>query len=348
MSANTWGKNFCIHSFGESHGEAMGVVIDGCPAGVEFDEEKLHWLLQRRRPGQSDITSARNEKDQPEVLSGVFEEKTLGTPIAMVIRNKDQRSQDYSALKDQVRAGHGDDVWREKFGHVDHRGGGRSSGRETVSRVMAGAVAEMFTHSLQRNLKIYAYAHQVSHFVLPQGFKRPSSFVDGDPRLWVDSFASRFPDEKISIEIAGLLTKARQEGRSYGGEVTLVIQGLPMGLGQPVFHKLKADLAAAVMSVGATCSLEFGDAQKAMNSEGSEFHSQQDDGSRYGGIRGGLSTGEDIILKIGFKPTSSVLDVAKQGRHDPCIIPRAIPVLEAMAWLVVADHFLWHRLSRIR
>lgn len=346
MSANTWGQNFCVHSFGESHGAAMGVVVDGCPAGVVFDEEKLLWLLSRRRPGHSTVTSSRKEEDLPEILSGVFEGKTLGTPISMMVRNKDQRSEDYSSLND--RAGHGDDVWREKFGHVDPRGGGRSSGRETVSRVMAGAVAEMLVSSLQEDVRVYGYAHQIANFSLPEDFDFKSISSSGqDPRLRLDSFPSRLPDKEVSDSVTSLLTTARQEGRSYGGEAHLVIEGLPIGLGQPVFHKLKSDLAAAVMSVGATCSFELGDARRAVTSEGSEFHSHQDDGSRYGGIRAGLSTGEDILLKVGFKPTSSVLDVAKKGRHDPCIIPRAIPVLEAMIWLVLADHLLWQRLCRL-
>ncbi len=352
MLGNVWGKCFCVHSFGESHGSAMGVVIDGCPAGVLFDQKLLDWSLQRRRPGQSALTSSRKEEDRPRVLSGVFEGKTLGTPIAIIVENQNQRSQDYDDIKRAPRLGHADDVWKSKFGHIDHRGGGRSSGRETVSRVMAGAVAEMLVRSLVSDIQVYGYGTQIGGIGLSKGFSRKESLEKlKNPRYEVDAFDSRLPEKEKAEQVRELLLKAKAEGKSYGGEVNLIIKGAPVGLGQPVFSKLKSDLAGAMMSVGATCSVKLGEGASAVQAEGSEFHasrgSASDDSHQYGGIRGGLSTGEDIILMVGFKPTSSVLDVAKAGRHDPCIVPRAIPVLEAMGWLVLADHLLWQRLDKL-
>lgn len=348
MSANSFGSRFQITTFGESHGTALGVVIDGCPAGIEFDHALLTQQMERRRPGGRDgqVTSGRQESDVPEILSGVFEGKTLGTPIAMIVRNQDARSKDYDVVKAAPRAGHADDVWKNKFGISDHRGGGRSSGRETVSRVMAGAVAQMVAKKLAPAMKIVGYASQIANFELT-GAER-SQVLQKE----VDTFQARFPSEKHT-QIADLLKRAQETGESYGGIAEILVHRAPASLGQPVFHKLKSDLAQAFMSVGAANGFEFGLGFDAASEKGTEFHSSSASGSKtdksssnYGGIRGGISTGEDMLLRVSFKPTSSILDVAKKGRHDPCIVTRAIPVLESMAWIVLADHLLWSRTDK--
>lgn len=335
MAANSFGNNFVVTTFGESHGPALGVVVDGCPGGVVFDEQLLIRELERRRPGGA-LVSARSELDQPEILSGVFEGQTLGTPIAMLVRNMDARSQDYAGLV-SARPGHADDVWKNKFGHADPRGGGRSSGRETVSRVMAGAVARMFLSEALPDFKITGFARAIGEFSLGN--------AEADLHaVRADQFAARFPSPERGAQVAALLERAKVEGKSYGGVAELWLDGVCAGLGQPVFHKLKSDLAQALMSVGATSGVEVGDGFGAATGEGSEFHAHSD--GKYGGIRGGISTGERVVLRVSFKPTSSVLDVAKKGRHDPCIVPRAIPVLEAMCALVIADQCLWSRKDR--
>jgi chorismate synthase len=337
MSANSFGSLFKITTFGESHGGALGVVIDGCPAGVQFKEEILLNNLKRRRPGLTKGTSARNEADQPEILSGIFEGKTLGTPIAMIVRNQDARSQDYDQIKNQARIGHADDVWKNKFGHADHRGGGRSSGRETVARVMGGSVAQMLVQQLYPNTKIVTFSERIG----PYEISKWPDLSTLDP----EAFDLNFPDAKAA-DVRTFLEKAQEEGESCGGVAALNILSPPKSLGRPVFHKLKADLASACLSVGATTAFELGTGIKASQKKGTDFHSSLES-SFYGGIRGGISTGETISLKIHFKPTSSIKDVAKKGRHDPCIVPRALPVLESMAWLVLADHILWARLDQI-
>ncbi len=356
MSANIWGSRFKIISFGESHGVGLGVVIDGCPSEVEYDESLLKKELSRRRPGQTlvnknssvapavSIVSDRKEEDLPEILSGVFNGKTLGTPIAVLVRNKDARSHDYNDIAKSPRPGHADDTWKTKFGHTDHRGGGRSSGRETLSRVIAGAFAQMLVKKNFSNLSIFGFASQIGPIKMESDEVKSMESKINDPNF-IDTFSSRCPVDEKNKRIEELLIEAKQTGKSYGGEVILVIKNPPAGLGQPVFHKLKSDLAAAFMSLGATNGVELGDGRIAANAEGSEFH-RRSDSSQYGGIRGGISTGETIFMRIFFKPTATVLDAATKGRHDPCIIPRAIPVLEAMAWLVIADHILWQRSDR--
>ncbi len=342
MAGNSFGQIFKIHTFGESHGQALGCVIDGCPAGLDFDFEFLSQELKRRRPGQQ-LTSARHEEDQPEVLSGVFEGKTLGTPIAIIVRNQNAQSEDYKEIKDTARTGHADDMWTKKFGIRDHRGGGRSSGRETVARVMGGAVAKMLLKRLCPELEITGYATQIGSIVLPESDKE--KFLAQKNKIKVaDSFAARFPSQNLTEKIKSTLEQAKQDGESFGGFCELRVINPPVGLGQPVFHKLKADLASAILGIGATMSVQIGDGM--LEQKGTEFHSSIS-ADQYGGVRGGISTGEDLILKIGFKPTSSILDVAKKGRHDPCIIPRAIPVIESMVALVLADHILLQRLDRI-
>lgn len=339
MSANLFGERFRLLSFGESHGPALGAVIDGCPAGVEFDEPLLRAELARRRPGQSDLTTSRREADEPEVLSGIFEGRTLGTPIAVVVRNTDARSGDYRSLA--PRAGHADDVWKAKFGHSDPRGGGRSSGRETLTRVIGGAFARMTARALCPSLKISAFTAQVGGLQLTAEDRAAAGAMDSTK---IDSFAARFPSVRAA-EAAAAVLAAREKGDSLGGVAEILIAGAPAGLGQPVFHKLKADLASAFMSVGATSAVEIGEGVGASGSVGTAFHADAK-GEVYGGIRGGISTGETIRARVHFKPTSSILDVAKRGRHDPFIVTRAVPVVEAMAWLTMIDHVLWSKTDR--
>lgn len=339
MSANQFGSRFCVTTFGESHGSALGAVLDGCPAGITFDENLLRNEMARRRPGQSNLVTARNEEDSVEILSGVFEGKTLGTPIAMIVRNHDTRSEDYREIAASPRNGHADDTWSAKFGHRDHRGGGRSSGRETVSRVMAGAVARMFLQAAHGTVHVRGWTDQVGDLSLPSQEKE---------KIWnanVDSFAARFPSTSQSDRAKTMIENAKSGGNSLGGVAEIAVRGVPAGWGQPVFHKLKADLASAYMGVGATTAVEIGAGVASAHTSGQEFHAQADS-AVYGGIRGGLSTGDEIRVRVHFKPTSSIMDVAKKGRHDPFIVTRAVPVLEAMTWLVLADHALWSRQDR--
>lgn len=345
--ANQFGERFCITTFGESHGTALGVVIDGCPAGVHFDYDLLNREMERRRPGgqsksHDQIVSARQEKDEVEVLSGIFDGKTLGTPIAMIVRNSDARSGDYNEIKAKPRAGHADDVWRSKFISVDHRGGGRSSGRETSSRVMAGAVAQMFVQQLYPACQVFGFASQIGNIELSAedyGFIQSGAFVP-------DDFIARFPSSRHP-EVRQLLVDAKTEGKSYGGQAEVWVRNVPKNLGQPVFHKFKSDMAKAYLSLGATVGIEIGAGFESTYAEGSVFHAPESSTLKYGGIRGGITTGELIVSRVAFKPTSTVLDAAKKGRHDPCIVPRAIPVLEAMTWLLLADHILWSRSDRL-
>ncbi|MEZ0392536.1 MAG: chorismate synthase [Pseudobdellovibrionaceae bacterium] len=347
MAANTFGHYFQIHSFGESHGPALGCVIEGCPAGLAFDFSLLQSELQRRRPGQQGLQSAgvsqRQESDEAEVLSGVFEGMTLGTPIAIIVRNQDAKSQDYQQIRSQARAGHADDVWESKFGHRDHRGGGRSSGRETIARVMGGAVAKMLLRKLAPELCIFGFSTQIGPLTLTSEEK--IDFLSGSnfSKSPQDSFFARFPSSRDQ-DVRELLQKAQETGESYGARVEIRVKGMVPNLGQPVFHKLKSDLAKALMSVGAVSAFQIGEGAPELE-KGTDFH--QNESSVYGGIRGGISTGEELILQASLKPTSSILDIAKKGRHDPCIATRAIPVLESMVALVLADHLLLKRLDQI-
>lgn len=324
MSANMTGQRLQYVSFGESHGPAYGIVIDGMPAGVDYDHELLLKNLARRKPGQNHYVSARQEPDIPEVLSGIYENKTLGTPIAVVIKNQNQKSSDYDQIQNEPRIGHADDTWKNKFQHVDHRGGGRSSGRETINRVIAGSFAQMLLQQSSNHLRlnVQAYAKQIGPFQIDQ------------------------PQIELPSEIQKFLETAKQQGESYGGIAECRISYPIASLGQPVFHKFKADLAAAMMSLGATIGFEMGAGFSSVDLAGSDFHEKMLS-ENYGGIRGGITTGEDIIFRVAFKPTSSIKDVAKKGRHDPCIVPRALPVIEAICWHLLADHWLWSRTDRI-
>ncbi|MBF5043967.1 chorismate synthase [Aggregicoccus sp. 17bor-14] len=326
---NTLGTLFRLTTFGESHGVALGAVVDGCPAGVPLETADIQRALDRRRPGQSALTTARAEADQVEILSGVFEGRTLGTPLAAIVRNQNQRSQDYDALKAQDRPGHADAVWRERFKHRDHRGGGRTSGRETLCRVIGGAVAEAYLAQALPSLRTVAWVSQVG----PLAAAPPSV---GLTRAQVDAHATRCPDPVAAEQMAARILAAKQAGDSLGGAIDLRIEGLPVGLGEPIFSKLKSLLAHAMGSVGAVTGVLWGppDLMTRLEQPGTVFHSGKD---TYGGIQGGLANGEPVELRVLFKPPATLLDHAKAGRHDPCILPRAVPVLEAMASLVLAD-----------
>lgn len=342
MSANQFGNLFSVSTFGESHGQGLGCVIDGCPAGVPWNGDRLQAWMNRRRPGVDPVGSQRGEPDKVEVLSGVFENRTLGSPIAMMVRNVDARSTDYSREKVKARPGHAADLWQEKFGHSDFRGSGRASGRETVARVMAGAVAEMVVRRRYPNAKVTGFVSQLGPWKV--GEKGRATFLASTDDWPADKFPARLPDQIQSQAVLEGLTAARTKGESYGGICEVILKGFPAGFGQPVFHKLKSDLAMAMMSVGATAGVDFGDGFDSTELLGSAFHGAE---QLYGGLRGGISTGDDIQLRVAFKPASTLGKMATEGRHDPAILPRAVPVLEAMAWMTIADHLLWQRLDRI-
>lgn len=341
--ANTFGRFIKVTSFGESHGSALGVVIDGLPAGIDFDENLLFRDLERRRPGSTWYVSKRSESDQPEILSGIYKNKTLGSPIAVIVRNQDAKSESYTEIEKSPRIGHADDVYKDKYQYVDHRGGGRSSGRETLARVIAASFCKMYLKKIYPDLKVVGWAQQIGSFIAH------AEEIENLTRSKIDHpadlYFARFPAPKNQTQdIESFFKHLIDTHDSMGGFAKIQIQNPPKNLGQPVFHKLKSDLASAMMSVGATLSFELGDSQQNLLLKGSEFH-QQMDSTRYAGIRGGISTGEDIELKVGIKPTSSILDISKKGRHDPCILVRAIPVLEAMAILVITDQIMARKLE---
>lgn len=323
MSSNSLGDLFRVTAFGESHGPALGVVIDGCPAGIALDVADFLPELRRRRPGQSDVTTARVESDRPVLLSGVFEGRTTGMPIAVVVHNEGQRSQDYEALRTAPRPGHADQAWAAKYGHRDHRGGGRSSGRETVARVIAGAVARKV---LPPNVRIIGHALQV-------GPHRARTF---DAAV-IESNPLRCADAEVAVEMEHYVRTLRNEHDSTGGLVEVIVQEPPPNLGEPVFDKLKARLANAFLGVGAVTGFAYGAGFDTVDMRGSVYVR---DAAHFGGMLGGISTGATLRLLASIKPPASVGDVAKQGRHDPCIVPRVIPVLEAMTAIALADAFL--------
>lgn len=352
--SNTFGKLFCVTTFGESHGPAIGCVIDGCPAGLPFDLDFIQLQMNRRRPGQSSIVTQRKEADIVEVLSGVFEGKTTGTPIALLIRNEDQRSRDYDHLSTAFRPSHADYTWQAKYGHRDHRGGGRSSARETAARVAGGAVAMMFLKT--QGVEIQGYVSQVGHLEL----KTPYSLLDLGLS---ESNDVRCPDPLMAARMINLIKKVRKAGDTIGGVVSAVIRGCPVGLGQPVFDKLHADLGKAMLSINAAKGFEYGSGFEGVKMRGSEhndlFDTQQKPpanltlSNHSGGIQGGISNGMDIYFRVAFKPVATLMRdqetvnaagetvlLKGKGRHDPCVVPRAVPIVEAMAALVLADHIL--------
>ncbi|MFO1050680.1 MAG: chorismate synthase [Planctomycetota bacterium] len=329
MPANSFGELLTLTTFGESHGEALGVVVDGCPAGIELRVEDFLPELARRRPGQSDATSARREPDQPEILSGVFEGRTTGTPIAVLVRNLDARPKDYAALRDTPRPGHADETWARKYAHRDHRGGGRSSGRETVARVIAGVIARRI---LPPTVRIVGHALQIGPHVARR-------FLPDT----IESNPLRCADPEVAVAMEEFVRDCRARDDSIGGLVEVRVLGTPQGLGEPVFDKLKARLAQAFLSVGAVHGFAYGAGFEVATMHGSRYVA---DRTHFGGMLGGISTGEDLRLLAAVKPASSIGDVARKGRHDPCIVPRVIPVLEAMTALVLADALLLDRARR--
>lgn len=358
MAGSTFGTIFKIMTWGESHGKGIGVTIDGCPAGLPLCEEDIQQYLDRRKPGQSKFTTARQEGDQAEILSGVFEGRTTGTPIAVMVRNVDQRSKDYSAIRDVYRPGHADFGFDAKYGFRDYRGGGRSSGRETLARVAAGAVAAKLLAAY--GISVTAYTKSIGEFeVDPERF----DLAERDKnRLYM-------PDAVAAKETEAYLERLMAKLDSVGGVVECVISGMPAGVGEPVFDKLDACLAKAVMSIGAVKGFEIGDGFAASRSCGSEnndsFYTDGDGAvhkrtNHSGGILGGISDGSDIMLRAAFKPTPSIarqqqtvnrsnenVDIAIRGRHDPVVVPRAVVVVEAMAALTVLDLLLIGRSSRV-
>ena len=326
MPSNSFGSLLTLTTFGESHGAALGAVIDGCPAGIPLSEKDFEIELKRRRPGQSAVTTSRSEEDRPVILSGIFEGKTTGMPIAVIVENKAQRSQDYAALKSVFRSGHADEVYDSKYGIRDYRGGGRSSGRETLARVIGGVVARKI---LPKDLKV------IGHTVNVGGIEIESF----DPKV-IEKNPMRCADLQAAKEMEKYVLELKAKGNSTGGLIGVVVENMPKDLGDPVFRKLKSRLADAIMSIGAVTGFSYGAGFAVAGMRGTEYMKHP---HNLGGILGGISTGEDLLLTIAVKPPSSVGKVAKEGRHDPCIVPRVIPVVEAMVALVLADCWLMQK-----
>jgi chorismate synthase len=348
MSGNTFGHLFTITTFGESHGPALGGVVDGCPPGLALGEEDIQRDVERRRSGTSRYTSQRREPDRVRILSGVFEGRTTGAPIGLLVENEDQRSYDYEKIKDRFRPGHADYTYQHKYGWRDYRGGGRSSARETVMRVAAGAIARKYLAE-RAGVKIRGYLAQVGGVVVEP---RDLDEVDRNPFFCPD--ATRVP------ELEALIDRLRREGDSIGARVTVVATGVPPGLGEPVFDRLDADLAHAMMSINAVKGVEIGDGFAVVGQRGSlhrdELTPEGFLSNHAGGTLGGISSGQDIVVSMALKPTSSIVlpgrtidldgrpvEVSTTGRHDPCVGIRAVPIAEAMMALVLVDHFLRHR-----
>jgi chorismate synthase len=348
VAGNTFGRIFAVTSFGESHGPALGCVVDGCPPGLELTEADLQVDVDRRRPGTSQYTSQRREPDTVRILSGVFEGKTTGTPIALLVENEDQRSRDYEKIKDRFRPGHADYTYQQKYGFRDYRGGGRSSARETVVRVAAGAIARKY---LRERLKItiHGYLAQMGSIVLEP--KDPQAAY-GNPFFC--------PDPTRVQELEDFIWRIREAGDSIGARVTVIAHGVPPGWGEPVFERLDADLASAMMGINAVKGVEIGAGFKSVEQRGSEHRDEMTPGgfksNHAGGVLGGISSGQDIVVSLALKPTSSIplpgqtinihgepVEVITTGRHDPCVGIRATPIAEAMLALVLMDHYLRFR-----
>jgi chorismate synthase len=356
MPGNSFGNLFRITTWGESHGPALGVVIDGCPAGLDISEDDIQGELDRRRPGQSQITTQRKEPDRVEILSGIFNGKTLGTPISLMIQNADVISKSYEDIKDTYRPGHADFTYETKYGIRDYRGGGRSSARETVGRVAAAAIAKKILGI--HGIRTYGYVKRVGDII---ALNIDLEEIENNP--------VRCPDPVVAKKMIELIEDVRREGDSIGGLVEVVSKGVPAGLGSPVFNKMEADLAGALMSIGGIRGFEVGLGFEAARRKGSEVNDlmYKDDTGKLrfktnnaGGLLGGITTGEDLIVRIAIKPTSSIPKVQKtvdkfgdekdlvvKGRHDPCLCPRAVPIAEAMVNLVLVDHLLMSKVSRV-
>ncbi|MCB0653298.1 MAG: chorismate synthase [Saprospiraceae bacterium] len=359
MAGNTFGQAFKIMTFGESHGEAIGVIIDGCPAGLAIDESFIQQELDRRRPGQSAIVTQRKEADKVQILSGVFEGKSTGTPISMVIFNADARSKDYGHIAEKFRPSHADYTYWAKFGIRDYRGGGRSSARETAARVAAGAIAKILLS--EQDIQINAYVSQVGPLQLQ------TAYHEIDFNL-VESNPVRCPDLGMAKKMEDLIREVRKAGDTIGGVVSCVIKGCPPGLGEPVFDRLQADLAKSMLSINACKGFEYGSGFAGVTMRGSAhndlFYMEKEKiktrTNFSGGIQGGISNGMDIYFRAAFKAVATIVPpqesitqtgekttVEGKGRHDPCVLPRAVPIVEAMSALVIADHFLRNKMSRL-
>ncbi|MDI9868318.1 MULTISPECIES: chorismate synthase [Flectobacillus] len=356
--SSTYGKLFKISTFGESHGQAVGVVVDGCPAGIPFDAEFIQSELDRRKPGQSRITTQRREADEFQVVSGVFEGKTTGTPIAMLVWNGDQRSKDYSHIAQQFRPSHADFTYQAKYGVRDYRGGGRSSARETVARVAAGALAKLVLKNIGIDIK--AYVSQVGKLKLEKSYQELNLAL-------AEENAVRCPDPALAQEMFDYIDETRKKGDSIGGIVDCVVTGTPVGLGEPVFDKLHAELGKAMLSINAVKGFEYGSGFAGVEMYGSEHNDEffiEDEqvktkSNHSGGIQGGISNGADIYFRTAFKPVATIMQdqasvdqegnivtVSGKGRHDPCVVPRAVPIVEAMAALVLVDFYLRNRATQ--
>ena len=347
MADNSFGTRFILTTFGESHGEKIGGIIDGCPSGILLDLEKIQAELDRRRPGQSAIVSQRKEKDRVIFLSGIFEGRTTGTPIAFFIDNENKKSKDYDHLKDYFRPSHADYTYFKKYGNRDYRGGGRSSARETACRVVGGALAKQ----LIRPVEIYAYVSSVGAIALDKNYKELDLTS-------IDNNDVRCPDEPTAIRMQQLIKEVKKEGDTIGGVVSCVIKNVPVGIGSPVFNRLEAQLAKAMLSIPAVKGFEFGSGFEGSKMRGSDHNDYfNEDGTTKtnysGGIQGGISNGMDIYFRVAFKPVATLLKpqemlsvngtleiVEGRGRHDACVLPRAVPVVDAMAALVLADFML--------
>ena len=353
MSGNIYGTLFRLATYGESHGPAIGGVIDGCPAGIKLDLDAIQNDLNRRKPGQSSIVTQRKEPDEVSFYSGIFEGKTTGTPIGFAIHNTNQKSNDYSHIKDSYRPSHADYVYDEKYGIRDYRGGGRSSARETASRVVAGAIAKQFLSPMD----IQAYVSGVGTLSLDS---HPSE-IDFSS---VEQNPVRCPDPKMANEMERYIKQIRKEGDTVGGVITCIIKNVPIGLGEPVFDKLHAELSKAMLSINAVKGFEYGSGFKGTQMKGSEHNDLfNSDGTtqtnRSGGIQGGISNGMDIYFNVAFKPVATIMqnqqtinsqgvkvEMQGKGRHDPCVVPRAVPIVEAMSALVLADFMLLKRTNK--
>lgn len=351
MAGNSFGNLFKITTFGESHGYAIGGIIDGCPPGIELDFEAIQYEMNRRKPGQSKIVTQRKEPDEVKFLSGIFEGKTTGTPIGFVIENANQKSKDYSHIKDAYRPSHADFVYDKKYGFRDYRGGGRSSARETASRVVAGAIAKQ----MLKNIKINAFTSSVGDIFL----EKPYQSLDFSK---TEDNIVRCPDAEYADKMIEKIKQIRKEGDTIGGTITCVLQNVPIGLGEPVFDKLHAELGKAMLSINAVKGFEYGSGFCGAKMKGSEHNDQFNiDGSTKtnlsGGIQGGISNGMDIYFRVAFKPVATIMqdqitidkdgnevEMQGKGRHDPCVVPRAVPIVEAMAALVLADYYLINKI----
>lgn len=362
MPGNSFGTLFKLTTFGESHGPAIGGVVDGCPAGLTFDHELVRAEMRRRKPGQSRIVTQRKEADEVEFLSGIFEGKTTGSPIGFIIRNSDARSSDYEALKEVYRPSHADYTYDAKYGLRDYRGGGRSSARETACRAVGGAIAKMVL--AQHGIKIQAWVSQVGDIAIGKDYRLHNLALS-------ESNIVRCPDLVAAKEMIALIEAVRKEGNTIGGVVSTLIEGVQPGLGEPVFDRLHADLGKAMLSINAVKGFDYGSGFDAPAMKGSEHNdafvtADNERGiatrtNHSGGIQGGISNGEDIYFRVAFKPVATIIqkqmtvnrkgqpvEMMGKGRHDPCVVPRAVPVVEAMAALVIADHLLRATGSRVQ